>query len=343
MAMIFPATVSHKSARPAMKIRSWSVIYYFSTVCLLPTFASCEPSVSGLSSNDPQTQIAAIIDSVKAGRASVPALCDLIETSPDALAKRRAAMALAKITADKSNHVPSVYQAVERLTHNPNPLITRLAIAPLMNFKGHSEAIIRLRQIARQTSHSEVRVQALGALVFCSNNDPSEGLFLESFLDDASEYVRIQVAGFLGIVGNKKGLPLCRDVLSREPANDQVRGLQMRAAISAGHIGDQSLLPALQKLASSSEYGLAQGHARTAILQINLAEKKTSREQIEFLLSNLRDASVSRWCIQKLVELAENDPRALTALEGVAKDHEHTSADDAAQAIRAYRERNARK
>src|SRR5262249_41361811 len=143
--------------------------------------------------------------------------------------------------------------------------------------------------------------------------DPKEKDFVKGFLRDDSDYVRVWAAGFLGLMGDSSGLPICESVLARNPIDDKIRALQMRAAIAAGRIGDPHSLKILRIVGDSEDYGLAKYEAWNAIREIEFKNAGSQDSQIKYLQTALADPRATQWAARRLGAL--KTPAALEVLK----------------------------
>jgi HEAT repeat protein len=265
----------------------------------------------------PDEQQRAMANLAKGDNKATAVLCDVIENEKDATAKARAATALDENLKTATNRNEETLTRLERMTQSSDEKVVRLSASSVMHFKDSSRARKILRTLAKEHPDQQVRAHALGAFMVNIDGDKSEIPFVESFLQDKSEYVRVWAAGYLGALGSKSGLALCRDVLSREPLDDKIRALQMRAAIAAGRIGDPSLIPALKKVGASQDYGIAKWEALVAIKAIELKATSDKTERMQYLKTALSQTVYAQWAVQQL--MAQGDSDALEILRWAAK------------------------
>lgn len=295
------------------------------------TPASIKDLKDALVAGRPQEQLSAMDELAKRGSPAIDALCDVIENEKNHRAKERATQTLEKVLSDSSNRNPAAIDRLARLLDNDDRKVVESSARALMHYKKNLRVRELLKRAARNARDKDTRAALLGDVMNASDRDKSEAPFFESFLTDESEHVRLWAAGYLGMLGNARGLDECRRVLSQEPATDSIRTLQMRAAIAAGRIGNPSLIPQLERMGKSPEYGLASKAARTAILEIRLAQLSTQPERIEYLRSVLTDADSVRWGISQLMSMG--DARAIEALRWASKNAGNPGAFEASRAL----------
>ena len=278
----------------------------------------------------PPEQNAAMVKLVGAGKEGAVALCDVLETEKDAGAKSRAAEALQENLKNGSVD-DAMMDRLERMTQSTG--IAGLSSMAVMQLKGNTRARAILRKAAQKQQNDQVRAQILGALMVNIDGDKSEAPFVAEFLKDKSENVQVSAAGYLGALGDPQGAAMCKAILERKPTDDATRMLQMRAAIAAGRIGDPKLIPVLQKVASSKDYGLAQWQARTAVKDIELKGLASASEKLEYLKKALAANGSARWAVQQL--MAMGTPNAHDILKWAAKEKNLAGAEEADQALAA--------
>lgn len=265
------------------------------------------------------------------GAEAARALCNVIESEKDPAAKARAGSALQANLRNPANQDADVLSCLERLASGKNGQEAGLAATAAMQFKGNSRAREILRNATKSQVNEQRRAQILGAFVANIQGDKAELPFVRSFLEDKSEYVRVNAAGYLGSLGDKTGLKLCETILNREPSDDATRMLQMRAAIAAGRIGDQTLVPVLRRVASSKDYGLAQWQARLAIRDIELKALTDKGARLQYLKAALAQHDDARWAVQNLMAIGDSD--AIGVLTEAAHDKKLAGSQEADRAL----------
>lgn len=292
---------------------------------------SIEDLKNELVTGRPQEQLSAMYELAKKGSPAIDTLCDVIEKNKDHRAKERATQTLEKILSESANRNPAAVDKLARLLDNDDRKVVESSARALMYYKRNSRVLELLKRAARNARDKDTRSALLGSVMNASDSDKSEAPFFEGFLKDESEHVRLWAAGYLGLLGNTRGLVEVRHVLSQEPTTDLTRTLQMRAAIAAGRIGDPILIPQLERIGKSPEYGIASKAARTAILELRLAQLSTQPERIDFLRNLLTDADSVRWGISQL--MAIGDPPAIEALRWASKNAGEAGAFEAKRAL----------
>ena len=253
------------------------------------------------------------------GKSAIPVLCDVIENEKNYAAKQRAAGILDEILKNTTTHDEETLSILQRIVENSDAGTSNLGAMAVMQYKGNLRARRILREAIKLQKAEQIKAQVLGAYMVNIEGDKAEIPFLAEFLNDKSEYVRVVASGYLGNLGDKRGLNICKEVLERKPVNDQIKILQMRAAIAAGSIGDTSLIPILKTVAASRDYGLAQWQARTAVKEIELNSIQGKSERLKYLKIALSENDNVRWAVQKLVTM--NDSDSLKILEWAAKEN----------------------
>jgi HEAT repeat protein len=303
--------------------------------------AEVEHDKESLIKGRPDQQQTAMANLAKGDKKAAVALCDVIENEKDTGAKSRAAYALEANLKNPANQDDDTLSRLEQMVSSPDQQVVRLSASSIMQFKKNPRARTILRKLAKEHPDQQVRANALGAFMVNIDGDRSEIPFVESFLNDKAEYVRVWAAGYLGTLGDKKGLELCRDVLSREPKDDKVRALQMRAAIAAGRIGDPSLIPVLRKVGGSNEYGIAKSEALTAIKDIELQAAPSETEKIAYMKDAIGRVESARWAAQHL--MADGSAEAVELLKATAADKSSAGKYEAQRAVAAIEARQAPK
>lgn len=282
-----------------------------------PVGAYGKPSVKELTdalvSGKPHDQLSAMAELARGGQPAVNSLCDVVENSVDHNAKERATQTLEKALENLSNRSPEVLERLGRMLANRERKVVESAARAVMQFKGNSRARDLLRRASLKAKDDDTTTTLLGAVLTAANGDKSEIPFFEGFLKHDSKSVRIWAAGYLGVLGSRAGLDECNQILSQSPTTDKIRTMQMRAAIAAGRIGDPVLIPQLERVGGSENYGIAARPAREAIREIRLAQFSTPAQRIEYFSVALRDDDSARWAATKL--MAIGDANALTVLE----------------------------
>lgn len=293
--------------------------------------ASTKELVYALESGPLQEQLLAMEELAKGGQAAVIALCDVVEHNNDSNAKERAAQTLGKALGNQSNRGQETLGRLERMLANRERKVVESAGKALMHFKKNSRARELLRRAAQDADDSDTKVTLLGAVLTAADGDKSEIPFFTGFLKDDSGMVRLWAAGYLGALGSRGGLDECRMVLSKVPTSDAIRTMQMRAAVAAGRIGDPVLIPQLERVGSSQDYGIAAKAARTAIQEIRLGELKSSPERLDFLRNALKDDDSRKWGISHL--MAVGDAGSIGALEWAAENVSESGRHEARRAL----------
>jgi len=267
------------------------------------------------------------------GKIAIPTLCDVIEKENDYSAKRRAATVLDEVLKSSDAMNEETLSMLERVTKSSDTGISNLGAMAVMHFKGNMRARKILKEAIPTQTKEQLRAQIIEAFMVNIDGDRREIPFITTLMEDKSEYVRVSVAGYLGSLGDVKGLALCNEVLRRKPTDNQTKILQMRAAIAAGRIGDPSIIPILKIIASSSDYGLAQSQARFAIKDIELKHNTKKSGQLEYLKTALSQNENVRWAVQQLVIM--NDPESLEILKWAANKKELAGSKEASQTLKA--------
>lgn len=278
----------------------------------------------------PDEQQAAMVELAHGGKESVGVLCDILKNEPDPAVRSRAASTLHENLLNPNNRDDSTLSRVESVARHEDGDVAGLSSMALSQFKGHRRARAILKDVAKAQRNEHIRAQVLSAFAANIDGDRSELPFLSEFLNDKSEYVSVSAAGFLGMLGDKRGLRLCREILERRPT-DEAMLLQRQAAVAAGRIGDPSLIPLLSKIGSSNEYGLTQWHARIAIREIEYQQEKAKGTGADYLKGSFGSQESSKWAVKKL--LAIKGPQAVEILEWAAGQKELAGSAAAARAL----------
>jgi len=267
------------------------------------------------------------------GEKAVSPLCDVIENEKSYAAKRRAAVVLEEVFRSSTTQTEEALSALEHVTKNPDTRVANIGAMAVMSFKGNMRARRILKELIPKQTNEQLRARIIGALMVNIDGDKGEIPFLSSFMSDKSEYVHASVAGYLGRLGDKRGLEFCKEVLERKPVDDKMRMLQMQAAIAAGEIGDIQLLPALKKVMASTDYGLAQSRARWAVKEIELKYISEMPKKLQYLKATLGERENVRWAVQQLIKM--NTPEAIEVLKWAANEKNLVGAQEARQALAA--------
>jgi len=330
-----------RAAREAIEMRQRvSLVAFLAGTILAATTTYAAPKENPTSVEDlkneliagrPQEQLSAMDELAKKGSPAIDALCDVIEKNKDHRAKERATQTLEKILSESANRSPAAIDKLARMLDNDDRKVVESSARALMYYKRNSRVRELLKRAARNARDKDTRSALLGSVMNASDRDKSEAPFFEGFLTDESEHVRLWAAGYLGLLGNTRGLVEVRRVLSQEPTTDSIRTLQMRAAIASGRIGDPSLIPQLERIGKSPEHGLASKAARTAILEIRMAQLSTQSERIDYLRNLLTNADSVRWGISQLMSMG--DAPAIEALRWASKNAGEPGAFEAKRAL----------
>lgn len=279
----------------------------------------------------PAEQQEAIAKLANAGESGSAVLADIIENEKDPMAKARAGLALQEAATKSENRTEKFFLRLKRLAENQNAEVSKHGLTAVVNLKGNLAARKLIKASAKARREPELRVQVLGMLIVITDQDKAEIPFLASFLNDPSDYVRVWTAGYLGELGDTRGLPLINRVLQREPKDDTARALIMSATISAGRIGDSSSLPFLQAIAESRPHGIARRGARLASIEIELKQRKTDEERFQYLDEALNQSNNFRWAASKLSQIG--GARAKEILHRAALSKKHVVSTEAARAL----------
>lgn len=278
----------------------------------------------------PVEQQRAMVELAHGGKESVGVLCDILKNEPDPAVRSRAASTLNETLLNPSNRDDTTLSRVESVARHEDGDVAGLSSMALSQFKGNRRARAILKDVAKAQRNEYIRAQVLSAFAANIDGDRSELPFLSEFLNDNSEYVAVSAAGFVGFLGDKRGLKLCREILARRPT-DATMLLQRQAAIAAGRIGDPSLIPLLSKIGSSNEYGLTQWHARIAIREIEYQLEKAKGTGKNYLKGSFGSQESSKWAVKKL--LAIKGPQAVEILEWAAGQKELVGSAAATRAL----------
>lgn len=276
-------------------------------------------------------QQVAMQDLAAAGQEAVSVLAEVIAVVPDKMAKTRAATVLEANLRRRKNRTEDNLRALEPLLDSDDPAVVEAVARGVMQYKKHVRARGALKKAVGKAPSDKARVYLLGAFMVSNDGDKSEAEYVRGFLSDKSETVKVWSAGYLGSLGGKEGLDICKEVLNREPLDDATRGLQMRAAIAAGRIQDKALLPMLQKIGADEKYGIAQWEALVAIKEIELGNLTSHSEKAEYLKKALADRNYVRWAVSRL--LAARDDSALQILDWAGKEKGLVGSSEAKNAL----------
>lgn len=293
--------------------------------------SSVKELTDSLVSGKPHDQLSAMDELAKSGQPAVNALCDVVENAGDYNAKERAARTLEKSLSNPSNRNPETLERLGRMLGNRERKVVEASARAVMQYKGNSRARELLKRASLKSKDDDTTTTLLGAVMNSADGDKSEIPFFESFLKHDSRSVRIWAAGYLGALGSRAGLDECRQILSQPPATDKIQTLQMRAAIAAGRIGDPSLIPVLERVGSSEEYGIAAKPARAAIREIRLAQLSTPAQRIEFLRAALSKDDSANWAAAQLIAI--KGPDAIAALEWASQHLSGSGRNEAERAL----------
>lgn len=279
-----------------------------------------------------EERLAAMRNLLAAGRQSVPTLCDVIESAKEPFTKQAAATILQDILRLPENRDDQTLSRLTTMLSSKDRFLAHLGPNLLMQYKGNQQAKGALIKAIQKETNERRREELFEALAYNLSEDKSAIPLLAGFLDDRSEYVRIAAAGALGKLGDKRGLKLCRDILSREPSSKQTRLLQIRAIAAARNIGNPALIPTLQKFSSSAK-GLDQTRARWAIKDIELGAIADKDKQFEYLKEAMGNRDTARWAMKHL--LAFKDPAASSILREATQSNDPTVRKEANWALAA--------
>lgn len=268
-----------------------------------------------------------------AARGPVRLMTDIIAGAKDKSAKERAATALEQHLKNSGNRSLENLSALEPLMDSDDPSTVEAAARGIMHYKKNARARAAIKKSIGNAKSDQTKMKLLGGLMVNIDGDKTEANFLRHFLSDKSENVKVIAAGYIGALGRKDGLSICRDALEKSPKDDSVRGLQMIAAIAAGRIGDSSLLPVLRRVAQDDRYGPAQWEAMLAIKEIELANVGGASEKLEYLKTALSEKYYARWSINRLV--ADRSAESIELLKWAAQEKKLVGAPEARNALSA--------
>lgn len=269
----------------------------------------------------PAEQQEALAKLANAGENGSVVLADIIENEKDPMAKARAGRALQEAATKSENKNKQFFQRLKRLAQNQNNEVSEHGLMAVMNLKGDPEARKLIKESAKSRRDPQLRAQVLGMLLVNTERDKAEIPFLAEFLNDPSDYVRVWAAGYLGELGDIRGLSIINGVLQREPKDDKTKALIMRAAIAAGRIGDSSSLPLLQTIGKSESYGIAQWDALLATKEIEL-KKTADADRIRYLDAALNQSTYCGWAASKLFQMGGVQAEEVLRRAARSKDHE---------------------
>lgn len=282
---------------------------------------------NALTSGRPHDRDAAMKGLLEKGPGAVPALVEVLKTASDDDAKARAGRLLTVLMSNRANRDQAMLDSFEELALSKDQSANDAGINAISAFKHDRRARKMLEGVASRHKDEYARGTALGALLVNSERDKSIIPFMTSSLTDPSEFVQVQAAGYLGMLGNKRGLPGCLSILGRVPSDDKTRGLQMRAAISLGLIGDPTALPILRTVADSAAYGPASWDAKIAIKEIELHQIPARKDQLQYLKISLASRLYSQWAANKLKEIGGAD--SISILRVAARDSRNPGSEEA--------------
>lgn len=288
---------------------------------------------SFLTGGDAEQQ-AAMSNLAQGGKDSVALLCEVIEKSKDRMRSSRAAHTLARLLEAPENRSEAGMDALERLAKSGDEPTLQATASALMHFKNDARARKALKQMVSRVGNPEIRAQVLSAFVFNIDKDKAESAYVEGFLNDKSEDVRVSAAGLLGLLGSQKGASLVSSALARPLSSGQPGALHWRAAIAAGQIGGSQFLPRLKAMEGDPQFRSFRSEIRDAIDSIeheNLGNQSAKDRQ---LASWLRDRRHGKWAANKLRTRAKSgDKSAEKILKDGASDKSNTVSEHALQAL----------
>lgn len=283
--------------------------------------AEINKEVEALASGRVGEQQAAIHRLAHAGTPAIPALLEVMETHKKFEVRTRAADALALIIRMSKDHDETLLARLAKLANSADYFMASPALTCMLEFKGSEQATDLLQRIAKTSGSPQVRMEALGSLMVVASSSLHLAPFMREFLRDPGDEVRAVAAGLLGRLGDKSGLPVCLEILERDPVDFRVQKLIGKAASSAGEIGDPSLIPALEKILKNAKASWPHADAYKAIAEIRLRGLSSQAEKLQFLQQKLQERIYIQWAAIELKRIGT--PEALAVLRRAAEDPTH--------------------
>ena len=291
---------------------------------------SIDGEIEKLETGSPIDQQAAMASLAKRGPGASSPLLVVIKGGHDRMARVRATKVLKSILKSSPQAGEVILGDLEKMATDSDTAVADAGITLATEVRS-ARAIKLIRTAAKNHPNDIVRGKALTSLLVASGRGKSEGDSFAAALKDKSEFVQLRAASALGSVGRKDGLPVCIEILQREPTRKNW-SLMIEAAEALGEIGDRSAIPALEKVAKSDTYGPAMGRAKIAIQSIRLAGLNDGAARLALLRESLRQIPLASWAAYQLKALGSAE--ALDALRQAAAEVANPAQSDVQRVLR---------